>query len=72
MKTKDKYKKSLGRAVSVQTSAARPRAAGRKAAADFSTSGLLDLSIANWGNKARMSMKTKDKDKMSPVHQPEG
>jgi hypothetical protein len=52
MKTKDKYKKSLSRAVPDQTSAARPRAAGRKAAADFSTSALLDLSIANWGEQS--------------------
>jgi hypothetical protein len=45
MKTKDKYKKSLSRAVPDQTLTARPRAAGRKAAADSSTSGLLHLSI---------------------------
>ena len=53
MKTKDKYKKSLSRAVSVQTPAARPRAAGRKAAADSSGSGLLYLSIAKIGGTKR-------------------
>jgi len=40
MKTKDKYQKSLSRAVSVQTPTARPRAAGQKAAADWQETGV--------------------------------
>ena len=52
MKTKDKYKTSLSRTVPDQTPTARLRAAGRKAAADSSPSGLLHLSIAKSGEQS--------------------
>jgi len=45
MKTNDKYKKLLSRTVPDQTPTAHPRAGGRKAAADSSTSRPLNLSI---------------------------
>jgi hypothetical protein len=52
MKTKDKYKMSLNRRAPDQTSAAHPRAAGRKAA-DSSTSRLLNLSTSKIGRAAQ-------------------
>jgi hypothetical protein len=52
MKTKDKYKTSLSRTVPDQTPTARLRAAGRTAAADSSTSGVLDSSTAKSGDQS--------------------
>jgi hypothetical protein len=52
MKTKDKYKKSLSRALPDQTSAARLRAAGRKAAEGSSTSRLLNMWITKSGEQS--------------------
>jgi hypothetical protein len=60
MKTNDKYKISLSLAVPGETPNALPRAAGRKVAADSSTS-----QLQNSTNDPGMYMKTKEEVKKS-------